>query len=328
MKVKKIDRVTVEEILKKISQYDIYRFYFGEFVLSRKYLNWMRGDKDQPSFNIRAGESGLYHMDHGNSFYRGNCFNLVQQMYHCDFNSALHIIDRDFGLGLAGGVLKDIKEIVIWKQPAIIERKKTVIQAVTKKLGKPEYDYWGRYELGQDDLRGEVHNIKELWVNKEKVVIPDGELVFGYLFDDKYWKIYRPFNQKFKWRTNAPIDLMYGLDSIKNCSTAIVVKSVKDRLVCRKFLSRCCAGTQNESEVAISDDNVRFIKENSERQIVIFDNEDVGVNACKFYNDVGFGYWNVPKRYYTKHKIKDPSDLVDMYGSKRLISEFEKKIKL
>lgn len=320
--VKKVPIITTHEILDKITAYDIYRYYFGEFLPNKKYLNHLRGDKNQPSFTITNRHDDLTHIDFGSDYWRGNCFNLVQQIYSCSFQQALEIIARDFNIRKSD---VDIKKVVTWDVPKVADKKRSVIQVKTKKFTKDELMYWADYELGLDDIKDYVYSIDTLYINKEKHCVKN-DLAFAYKFGE-YWKIYRPFNKKTKWLSNCPIDTMYGLENIRECDTSIITKSVKDFLVCRKFITSCTAGVQNESSVAISDENIAYLKNNSKHCYVIFDNDAKGVESCTFYNRMGFEYWNIPKSYYEKRGIKDPSDLVYWYGSKRLITEVKKKIK-
>jgi hypothetical protein len=52
--------------------------------------------------------------DMGDYKWRGNCFNLVELIYVCYYNSALRIIDKDFNLGISFN--KDItaKKVINW----------------------------------------------------------------------------------------------------------------------------------------------------------------------------------------------------------------------
>lgn len=320
--VKKQPIITKEFIFSKISDYDIYRYYFGDFTPNRKYLNHLRGDTSDPSFRISTKYTELIHVDHASDYWRGNCFNLVQQIYNCSFQDALDIIARDFGLQNSS---VDLKQIITWEKPEIIDKPPTRIDVVTRKFTSEELKYWNSYHLDIDDIKDYVFSIDTLYINRSKSFTKN-ELVFAYKFG-KYWKIYRPFSEERKWLTNCPIDVMYGLENIKGCGTSIITKSLKDFLVCKKFVTKCSAGVQNESSVAISDENIKYIKENSTTPYVIFDNDSKGVESCTFYNRMGFLYWNVPKFYYNDRKIKDPSDLVYHYGPGVLIEEINKKIK-
>lgn len=332
MKIAKIKKLSKTEILNMISEYDIYRYYFGNFQINKVTLNHLRGDKNNPAFEIKESSGHLYHIDYAVDYWRGDCFSLVQQMFKCSFMEALKIIDNDFGLGLSNTSVNKKPIDINWEKPEVVENQKTIIQVTAKKFTKKNLDFWQRYELGLDDLNNDdddikIYSIKDLYINKKLFKTDPDQNVFGYLFNDEYWKIYMPQSET-KWISNCPITTMYGLNNIKSCSKSLVVKSVKDYKVCKKFLTSCTAGVQNESKVSISDENIDYLLDNSEECFIIFDNDSVGVENCKFYNDKGFKYWNIPKHYYNKHKIKDPSDVVDFYGSKRLIKLFNSRIKI
>ena len=330
--VKKNKEIRREEIFSKISSYDVYRYYFGEFTINRKYLNHLRGDKKQPSFCIHNRYEDLTHIDFGDDYWRGDCVNFVMQLHRCDYLTALLTIDKDFNLGIADNSV-DIhpEKIITWKKPIIAQRKEVIIQAITQKFTKIQLDWWNAYELSEDDLKKDyggvtIHSIKTYYLNKDKMPVED--LTFGYLFEGKYWKIYKPVNKEAKWMTNCPINVCYGLSNVSNCNVALGLKSVKDLAVSYKFLSPCSFGVQNESSVAISDESINYITENSKERYLIFDADKKGVESSMFYNSKGFGYWNVPKRYYTQYGIKDPSDFVYRYGGERLRKEVSKKIQL
>lgn len=315
-----------EEILNKITEYDIYRYYFGDFKIHGRSLNHLRNDKGNPSFIIGYENGKMYHVDFANSYWRGSCFDLVMQIYNCDYNTALKIISKDFGLSEQKEIFQ--KKIITWNQPDAEEKQRAVIQVTPKKFTKLNFHYWASYECGESDLKNlgdvEIYSVKDLYINKEKVSVED--ITFGFLFQGLYWKIYSPLSKTNKWRSNVPLDHMWGLNNIKGCKNSFVVKSVKDYVVWRKFISTCTAGAQNESKASISENNLEYLRKNSENCYIIFDNEEPGVNACKYYNDKGMKYWNVPKRYYEKLNIKDPSDLVHEYTGKTLQKEVKKKI--
>ena len=260
--VKKNKEIRREEIFSKISSYDVYRYYFGEFTINRKYLNHLRGDKKQPSFCIHNRYEDLTHIDFGDDYWRGDCVNFVMQLHRCDYLTALLTIDKDFNLGIADNSV-DIhaEKIITWKKPIIAQRKEVIIQAITQKFTKIQLDWWNAYELSEDDLKKD-----------------------------------------------------YG---------GVTIHSIN-----YKFLSSCSFGVQNESSVAISDESINYITENSKERYLIFDADKKGVESSMFYNSKGFGYWNVPKRYYTQYGIKDPSDFVYRYGGERLRKEVSKKIQL
>jgi DNA primase len=75
-----------------------------------------------------------------------------------------------------------------------------------------------------------------------------------------------------------------------------------------------------------SEENVEYIKENSERQILSFDSDETGVkNSQLVTNKYGFEYCNVP-RIYLDEGIKDWALLAKEKGLKtveRILKEKE-----
>jgi DNA primase len=88
----------------------------------------------------------------------------------------------------------------------------------------------------------------------------------------------------------------------------------------------CCCAVQNEGMGCFSEENVEYIKENSERQILSFDSDETGVkNSQLVTNKYGFEYCNVP-RIYLDEGIKDWALLAKEKGLKtveRILKEKE-----
>lgn len=315
--------LTPDAILDKISDYDIYRFYMPD-------QNWkinvvtnspFRNDKN-PSFIIgyRAGQ--LKFKDFGDSTKTGNCFVFVKMLFNLSsFDEALRMIDRDFDLGISTGVSNQNYERIIsnYSQPTSTVKREYFIQIKARKFTNEELSYWNEYYQDIDDLRqNNVYSVDTLYLNKKKFPLKDTELRFAYLYEG-HWKLYRPFaDKKEKWMpNNVPITMMDGLADIRDCEVAFINKSKKDYMVMKKVYPCCCA-VQNEGLGCFSEENVEYIKENSERQILSFDSDEAGVKNSQIITDkFGFEYCNVP-RLYLGEGIKDWADLAKVHGLKTI----------
>ena len=112
-----------------------------------------------------------------------------------------------------------------------------------------------------------------------------------------------------------PITEMDGKVNIINCDTALINKSKKDYMVMLKVFPCSCA-VQNESIGCFSEENVKFLKENSKKQILSFDSDATGVsNSQQITKLFNFEYCNVPKKYLLE-EIKDWAELSRRYGMK------------
>lgn len=314
-------RLTPQAILQKISEYDIFRFYMPDksWKINQATLSPFRSENN-PSFVIGNKRGFLSFIDFADTSKRGDCFTFVKMLYSLStMDDVLRMIDRDFGLGfLPNTGTGEYKQITKeYKQPDDIGKRYSLIQVVTRKFTNEELQYWNEYHQSLDDLRANnVYAIKKLYLNKQIFPLKDTEIRFGYFYDG-HWKIYRPFaDKKSKWLpNNVPITAMDGKENIVNCDIAFINKSKKDYMVMKKVFPCSCA-VQNEGLGCFSDENVEFLKANSDRQILSFDSDETGVHNSKQITELfDFEYMNVPRKYLSEG-IKDWADLGRKYGLK------------
>ena len=314
--------LTPDAILEKISEYDIYKMYMPHqnWKINTVTYSPFRNEK-HPSFIIGYRGGALRFKDFADSAIRGGCFDFVMMLFHIPLREALLMIDRDFDLGIISGTsTKNYERIVSdYAQPTATSKREFFIQVKTRNFTHEELAYWNMYYQDIDDLRANnVYSIDTLFLNKQKFPIKDTELRFGYLYEG-HWKIYRPYaDRKNKWMpNNVPITMMDGLADIKDCDVAFINKSKKDYMVMKKVFPCCCA-VQNEGLGCFSEENVEYLKENSERQILSFDSDETGVKNSQLITEkFDFEYCNVP-RIYLQEGIKDWADLCKTHGLKTI----------
>lgn len=314
--------LNIENILKRITAYDIYHFYTPfPFKLGRDYSSPLRTDKN-PSFSIKQSKTTgqIYHIDYARTEepFSGNCFQYIKGLYRCDFNSALEHINTDFQLGLGGQLLlpnaKYLEITKKYEQPEkIIQYKR--IDVFHRKMNNEEIAFWNRRFINTDELnRNYIFGFDRLFLNGQRITNPKNMLRFAYFFPKlNRWKIYIPYADKkkgeYKWISNLPIDVVECLNCLNPDKIALGSKSRKDRILLQKFVPETFSG-QNESEVAFSPEDIKYIKNHSKRVILFFDNDEQGVKSCKFYNKFGLEYINLPKDL----DAKDPDEMVVKYG--------------
>jgi len=322
----------MQSVLDKITEYDIFRWYMPDksWKLNRVTYSPYRNESN-PSFIIGNKNGNLSFIDFADTSKRGDCFEFVKTLHNLSsMDDVLKLIDRDFHLGIASGVVtEEYKKIVSeYKQPEDLGKRYSLIQVVTRKFNNDELAYWNAYHQSLQDLRdNNVYAIKKVFLNKSLFAIKENELTFGYFYDG-HWKIYRPFaDKKVKWvPNNVPITAMDGKEDIKDCQIAFINKSKKDYMVMKKLFPCSCA-VQNEGLGCFSTENVEYLRANSEKQILSFDSDVTGVtNSQQITKVFGFGYLNVPKKYLTEG-IKDWADLAKIHGME-VIENYLKQKKL
>jgi DNA primase len=319
-----------EAVLKKISEYDIFRYYMPDksWKVGQVTLSPFRNERN-PSFIIGNRKGFLSFIDFGDTSKRGDCFEFVKLLYNLsNIHDVLVMIDRDFGLGFCSNTATEAYKTIVkeYKQPEDLGKRYCLIQAITRKFTIEELDYWNLYHQDVEDLKSEnVYSIKKLFLNKKLFPLKETELRFGYLYNG-HWKIYRPFaDKKNKWMpNNVPITEMDGRLQIANCETAFINKSKKDYMVMKKVFPCSCA-VQNEGMACFSVENVDYLKANSKRQILSFDSDVTGVtNSQQITQLFDFDYCNVPK-HLLKEGIKDWADWSKAYGLKPIEEYLKQK---
>lgn len=323
---KEKEKLKKEDILEKVDDYNIIRFYLGQdFDYKKKFPSPFRGKPDDiPNLCFFPGDNGkILWKDFANGK-GGDCFKFVQELFGINFHNALLKIDKDFGLGLHSKP-SDVK-IQLKEKPDSIHKQTKLIQIVSRPFTPEDLQYWGSFEITEEELKAKnVFSIEKLYINKQLVPNYQKQIRFAYLFDD-YLKIYSPLASEYKWISSCPNDYISGFDTIKwkifkgiQAKRLIISKSVKDEMVLSKFFKDVCS-TQNESSASINPENMEIIKKgyNPEDVFISYDNDEAGVQASLYYTkNYGFNYVNVPQ-IYRREGIKDWADLVKHKGLKAM----------
>lgn len=316
---KKKITLTQENILKKISEYDIFKMYMpGNWEVNHLTNSPFREDKD-PSFLISNRYGSLGYIDYGRTEHRGDCVHFVRQLFNLStLDETLRKIDQDFGLGISSGITTNqYKEIVKkYEQPEVVGKRYAKIQVQPKQFTKMDLDYWDLFHQDKSDLKREnIYSVQKIFLNKKRFSFDETQPTFGYYYDG-YWKIYRPFeSKKRKWLpNNVPITMMDGLLYLNPDKDAFVNKSKKDYMVVKKLLPEQSCAVQNEGVACFSPENVKYLRDNSRKQILSFDSDIAGVKSSLLVTDMfGFSYCNVPKKYLAEG-INDWAGLAQKYG--------------
>lgn len=336
---KKSSSLEKEDILDKITPYDIYRYYQGPFTVNDVCVNKHRGEKN-PSLIISSRLSyQLRHKDFGDKNWSGDCFNFVQQIYNCDFPTALRVIDRDFCLGLTDKKVNNQRKIITWEQPEIEAKRPPLFQVIHyANMPKEALKYWAKFGVGESDLKREhIYYPAEVWRNRKKIVL--GQLMtFCYYYPniDK-WKIYRPFAPKrqestpinqWKWDSNVPFDYIDNMGAIKgDCDRVFLAKSKKDRLVLQNALQMTCiADVQAEDAGCLTLENLEQFKQ-VEKRYIVSDNDKKGKEFSWWLTKQhGFKHVNVPDYYLeATPKCTDFADLCYHHGMETVTNHFKEK---
>lgn len=309
--------ITPEYVLAQVDDLLIYRHYLGaSFKLGGSVKSPFRRDSS-PSFSITLNPHWLKLMwkDFGTDEV-GDCFKLVAKLNNLTYREAVEKVACDFGLikGCSIVTKKQILEAQAFKEE--FQKREYLIQVERRKMNAEELAYWARYSITKEELlNNNIFAISKLWVNKKNHALDVSRLHFAYYFPEvDKWKIYSPDSPDFKWFGNVSAFQMEGVDIVNfdRSKPVIVTKSRKDRIVLRKLYTNVCS-CQNESEYAIPREMDVFLDEYPAKYCW-FDSDEPGKTANRKLNHRGYKWINVPNELYDKHKVKDPSDVMEFFG--------------
>lgn len=323
--------VNTDFILSKVADSVIFYQYFGPFELGKVYKSKFRKDRN-PSTGFYVNKLGRLIYNDITTGEKLDCFAFVAKLYNISYSDAIKKIGNDFGI--IGDSKQSIVSAATFKAASEIDKdckQKTIIQVKPNRWKEENLAYWREFEISQKELEeNDVYPIGDLYINKQKIYNPHNYLRYAYRLKyngEEFIKIYSPHDTKMKWVSNIPLYIPFGLDTLPQSGDKLIVtKSQKDRIVLKKLFPAVIA-SQNESESALSSEIQEIIKNNHDfkRKIIFWDNDPTGVEACKKFNEKGFGYFNIPKECYEKFKIKDASDYVAYYGIDALADLLKEK---
>ena len=300
---KKKEPLTIEYILSKVSEYDIYASYIGQFKPGLIYNSPFRKDTN-PSFGIflskRTGK--LLFKDHGS----GVCGDVIKFVREytgiSNYNEVLQEIVKR---------LKITNKTVL-KSTKPIESKETVIGIVRQAFTKIDEQYWGSYHISMPTLeKYNVHSIKYYLCNGiVKGIYKDENLMYDYKVYNNF-NIYRPLGDKFtKWRNNlTEFDVQGYAQLPKKGNLLIITKSLKDVMVLHEMGYN--AVSPSSESTFIPDIVLNDLKKRFKHILLCFDRDIAGVsNMRKVSLKTGLNGFLVHKSF----KAKDISDAVKTNG--------------
>lgn len=303
-KIKQQDTpITLDYILSKVTEYDIYARYIGQFKIGFIYNSPFREDKN-PSFGIfRSRKSGkLLFKDHGN----GECGDVIKfvELYTglTNYNDILNRIVTDMSI-TNNTKLKSTKQY---------ESKATVIGVVRQDWTDVDKQYWSQFGITKETLtKFNVFSIKYyLCDGIVKGIYKNENPMYAYKVYD-HFKIYRPLADKYtKWRNNlAPYDIQGYEQLPKKGDLLIITKSLKD-VMCLYEMGYTAISPSSESTFLTSD-VIDTLKRRFKRILICFDRDISGVkNMRKISLKTGLKGFLVHKKW----KAKDISDAIKLNG--------------
>lgn len=294
------DNITLDWILSKVTEYDIYAKYIGQFKVGMIYNSPFRKDKN-PSFGIYYSKrtKQLLFKDHGT----GECGNVIKFVSlftgKTEYNDILSdIVDN---LNITNNT-----KLVSSKQ--YIPPTETVIGVVRQEFTDVDINYWKQFNIS-------INTLKKFNVNSIKYYLCNGIVKGTYKRENPMYaykvynnfKIYRPLADKYtKWRNNLTDYDIQGYEQLPQKGDILfITKSMKD-VMCLHEMGYSAVSPSSESTF-LPKDVLEQLKTRFKRIIILFDRDTAGVKRSrKLSRETGLEAMFINKKF----KAKDVSDAV------------------
>ena len=315
---KPTDELTLDWILSRVTEYEIYTHYLGPFKVGAIYNSPFRKDKN-PSFGIYYSKrtNQLLFKDHGT----GDCGNIVK------------FVSLMTGITNYNDILKDIvKKLNVTTDTKLDSSKQyipsteTVIGIVRQPFTQTDLNYWSQFHISEKTLKKfNVNSIKYYLCNGVvKGIYKEDNPMFAYKVYNNF-KIYRPYGDKYtKWRNNLTQNDIQGYAQLpKKGDILVITKSLKD-VMCLYEMGIPAISPASESTF-ISDTAVEALKKRFKRIFICFDRDVPGVRYLrKMSLKTGF----TPILIHKKFKAKDISDAIKINSFPVIEEWIRKELKL
>ena len=316
-----VSSITYEDV--GVSDADIVSYYLGVNKVPCFIHSPLRQDR-KPSFGLYSNDGKkIYWTDLGTGE-RGGVYDLLKQMWHCDFKQALEKVKSE---------MKDYKgDIVVANHtPCIIQvnsgKSNNDLQCRIREWRQYDIEYWSSYGVPLEWLK-----YAEVYPISHKIVISEGKkYIFkadklAYAFVERKegvvtLKIYQPYNKEgYKWMNKHDGSTISLWTKIPSQGPAVCVcASLKDALCLWANIGIPSIAIQGEG-YNISQTAINELKRRFTCQFICLDNDKAGLEDAKKLTELT-GFTNI-----TLPQIEGAKDISDIYKTLNNQTKFQQII--
>lgn len=316
-------------IYEKYDDWDLFRYYFGDFKPKKSYSSPLRTD-NSPSLSFYINSKG---QPRAKDIAFGNVYSpidFLRELHGLTFNQALDKICNDFGIlevDFKANIYKVSKQE---KEKIIRESKPSKIKSIIKEFSKEELNYW--FEYGTEKIETlkffDIFSTKKFWINLQPIRCHRPTFTY-YFKKSNHIKIYQPLAPKEnKWYSNTnnleDIQGYYQAD-IKNSkpNLLLLVSSMKEITF---LYERGIVAMAPHNECAnLEPDFIRHLKKYCKNIMSLLDFDKAGLEGSKkIQKEFNIDYFEKPEYFTCPQK-----DLTDYwkYGNREELNQFIQEIK-
>lgn len=317
-------KITKEFLLSKINQESIMQYYTGQDVNSKKLFTSVLRKDNHVTCSFYKSKSGILYMHDFATNEHLDCWNIVMQLYNCNYYDALNIIAQDFGF--VEGTHKNVSPPKLVND--LKETESSKIQVQIKDFTEKELEWWNQFGISKKLLKKyHVFSLQHVFLNGQLRFTSSEQCpIYGYYFGkdknhEEKWKIYFPMRQEFRFLNNVSKKTLQGYHQLpKTGDLLVITKSMKDCISLYGFGIPACA--PNSETLFVNDKQLEEFKQRFKHILVVYDQDKPGKHNMwlirKQHPELNF--FTMPKDL-----AKDFTDSVQLVGvdkMRELVKEF------
>lgn len=319
-----------DEILKYLSDFNIFKYYYPELELSQTTNSPLREDRN-PSFSVYWSKK--YNKFMFKDFAtgdRGDAFIFVSKLLGLNYFETLERIIIDFNLdnifSTKKGILRPPVTPKIYDDNYIKSKIKDAVRLNVKAREWKSCDdkYWMSFGISRYILnKFRVIPISHIFLNDE--IIKSDELSYVYVelkdMVERY-KIYQPYSKKLKWINNLVEGTLSGWSQLPNNGDMLIIaSSLKDAMCLYSCGFKNVIAPQTENYIH-KQHIIDALKSRFNEIYLFYDYDTAGIMATERIIDM----YGLKYIYTNNNKLKDPSDYYRANGRDELIKLINKQL--
>lgn len=317
--------ITLEDILARITEFDILYYYFNVSELPTIIHSPLRQD-NRPSFGLYTSDGKRVHYTDFATKDKGGLFDLLMKYWGENYKEMLNHLWKDLpNFSNANVQFNSIKSKNTYQS---LKSRNIDLQCKVREWRNYDIEYWASYGISLEWLK-----YADIYPISHKIVIRDSHrYVFG---ADKYayayverkegkitLKIYQPYNNSgYKWSNNIDRSVWSLWTKIpKFGNNLIISSSVKDclNIMCNLGIPAICMqgeGYKPKPQI------IEELKSRYKNIILFYDNDYNNPDnpGRKDSMELSLEYNLKRVEIPAKYESKDPSDLFKKYGRDRYL---------
>lgn len=324
------------EVLKRVTQEEIYQIVVGYLPIANKYVvSPLREDKLAGAF-YEWVKGYLLFKDFADPIRRvRDCFQMLMDYFKLSYNESLELVDEHFKLGIRIGYPISIRHEFIdyssktYKYNPLSKREGKNNSIYTKARPFLIYDkhYWeNRFGITKANLI-EDNVFPLLWFkffspkNNDWLTIRPMDICYSFdEFQNNQRKIYRPLNKNNKFLTNLSQNHIGNIDNIPITGEKLIItKAYKDCRIIRNCGIRNIVWFQSENQIP-EDNYLLPLCKRFNKIVVLYDNDEAGiVGGVKLVIRINEQYPDKAKEMYVSHGFNDTANLYENKGKSEVM---------